>query len=73
MENLYTKKQVHKAIIDEYKKEFGNLNDDNERNGYFIIGFVSSALDNSLPINDPTKTKLPAGAPIDTIKIDLDK
>lgn len=50
----YTKEQIHKAILLEYKKEFGNPNDDNKRNGYFIAGFVSSALDNltNKPVKD---------------------
>ncbi len=35
-------------IINSFKekwiKDFGSLNDDNERNGYFFLGFLSSLL-----------------------------
>lgn len=32
------------AFKDKWIKEFGSLNDDNERNGYFFLGFLSSIL-----------------------------
>jgi len=44
---LYTKDQIKQAIVDEYTKEFGQLRDDEkERDGYFVIGFVTMALGN---------------------------
>lgn len=46
-EKQYTNKQIHSAIMQEYKREFGKSNkNDNERDGYFISGFIKSALDN---------------------------
>lgn len=53
----YTKEQIKSAILDEYKREFGTLADENERNGYFIAGFVMSALD-KLPTKESEMPKV---------------
>ena len=35
---------VINAFKEKWIKEFGSLNDDHERNGYFFLGFLSSLL-----------------------------
>ena len=46
-EITYTGNQILEAIRNEYIKEYGSLQDDEkERDGYFILGFVHIALDN---------------------------
>jgi len=35
---------IIEAFKEKWIREFGLLNDDNERNGYFFLGFLSSLL-----------------------------
>lgn len=44
MEQTFTKKQVLDAIKKLWRKEFGALYGNEERNGYFVSGFVDEAI-----------------------------
>lgn len=45
-EKIFTREDVSQAIKEHYKREFGELSDDSvQRDGYFIAGFVDTALD----------------------------
>jgi len=39
-------------VKDEWIKQFGSLNDDHERNGYFVVGFLNSVLEEIKQLKD---------------------